>query len=612
MDLVEQAELLPTTAGVYLFKDRRGEVLYVGKAVNLRARVRQYLQGHDERFMVRYLVAAAERVEVVPTTTEKEALLLENSLIKQHRPRYNVKLRDDKNFLHLRVDPRAPWPRFTLVRRPKDDGARYFGPYHSATQARRALAFVQRSFPMRTCTDAVLKSRRRPCLLHQMHRCTAPCVGLVDRPAYAEIVDDAVLFLQGRDKDLLARLAERMAEHAEAERFEEAARLRDVIRAVGSVLDRQAVADVKLGDRDAWGLHREGDRGAIACVPVREGLVREPHVFPFEGAIEPDAELLSAALNAWYEPGRTPPEVLLPEAPADLAALEEVLSERRGTRVRLAVPQRGDKTRLLELARSAAATRWAQGHSEQDRIARALETLAETCGLDTPPYRIECFDNSNLLGQEPVASQVVFVEGRPAKKEYRRYTVKTVVGADDYATMREILGRRLRRAAEEGDFPDLLVVDGGRGQLSAATDVLRELGLEDLAVIGIAKPRTERARGDRDAVDKIILRDRPDPVILRHDDPALRLLQHLRDEAHRTAVGFHRERRSKARLQSQLEALPGVGPARKKALLLHFGSVAGVRQASVEQIAGLPGFGPAMARRVWAALHGAAEPGGTG
>lgn len=606
MNLATQAEALPVTAGVYLFKDAAGEVLYVGKAVNLRARVRQYLLGHDERAMVRFLVHAAVRVEGVPTTNEKEALLLENSLIKQHQPRYNIKLRDDKSFLHLRIDPRAEWPRFTLVRRPKEDGARYFGPYHSATQARHTLAFVQKSFPLRTCTDAVLRSRRRPCLLHQMHRCVAPCVGLVDRAGYQPIVEDAALFLGGRNKDLLARLAARMEDHAEAEQYEDAARVRDLIRAVDGVLERQSIADLKLGDRDAWGLHREGDRGVVAMVPVRGGLVREPHVFPFEGEVEADSEILSAALNTFYDGIPCPPEVLLPVAPEDRAALEDVLSERRGARTRLVVPQRGEKTRLLDLARGAAEARHGQRTTEAERVARALATIAEVCGLEAPPYRMECFDNSNLLGQEPVASQVVFLDGRPAKSEYRRYQVKTVVGADDYATMREILGRRLRRAAEEGEFPDLLVVDGGRGQLSAADDVLRELGLEDQPVIGIAKPRTEHARGDRDAVDKLILRGRPDPVLLRHDDPALRLLQHLRDEAHRTAIGYHRERRSKARLTSALDELPGIGPARRKALLLHFGSANGVRQATVEQLAALPGFGATTAEKLWKALH----PGG--
>lgn len=604
MDLQGQADALPTDAGVYLFKDRRGEVLYVGKAANLKARVRQYLQGHDERYMVRYLVAAARFVEGLPVHSEKEALLLENSLIKQHKPRFNVKLRDDKAFLQIRVDPKEAWPRLTTARRERDDGARYFGPYPSATNARRTLAFVQRSFTLRTCTDAVLASRTRPCLLHQLGRCCAPCVGLVTEDQYADLVAEAILALQGRNRELVPKLQARMVQAAEEERFEEAARLRDLVRSVESALERQVVADVRAGDRDVWAVHREADRGAAACLPVRDGRVLEPRVFPFEGEIVDLPELLSTLLNNHYEGGAfIPPEILLPVDLADRLALEEVLRERRGTKVRILVPQRGEKLAVIDIAEAAARTRFHTTHSEEDRIARALDTIAEICGLDAPPYRIECYDNSNLLGEDPVASQVVFIDGRPSRKDYRRYKVKTVVGADDYATMREILGRRLRRAMADGDFPDLIVVDGGRGQLSAAEDVLRELGLPDQAVIGIAKPRTERARGDRDAVDKIILRSQPDPVILRYDDPSLRMLQHIRDEAHKEAVGFHRKQRGKRSLTSVLDEIEGVGATRRKRLLIHFGSLGALRAASEADIAAVPGFGPALARTIHAALH---------
>ena len=605
MDLDAQAEILPTTAGVYLFRAASGEVLYVGKAINLRARVRQYLQGHDARVMVRYLVAASDRIDTLPVSNEKEALILENSLIKQHQPRYNIRLRDDKNFLHLRIDPKAFWPRYTLVRKPKDDGARYFGPYHSATHARRTLSFVQKSFPLRTCADVVLRARKRPCLLHQMRRCVAPCVALCTPAEYGAVIDESVMFLQGRNRDLLRRLERRMADAAEGEQFEEAARVRDLLRSVEAALQSQSVADVKLGDRDVWALFREGDRGAIACLPVRGGLAREPRVFPFQGEVGEDEALLSAALNRWYEEGPdVPPEVVLPVVLPDGAALAELLTERRGAKVELHVPKRGDKTRLLTIARAAAETRFAGAQTEEQRRERALETIAEIVGLDALPYRMECFDNSNLLGEDAVASQVVFIEGKPARAEYRRYKVKTVFGADDYATMREILGRRLRRAAEEGTFPDLLVVDGGRGQLSAAEDVLRELGLEDQPVIGIAKPRTERRRGDTDAVDKIILRGQADPVILREDDPALRMLQFIRDEAHRTAIGFHRKTRSKSALVSELDAISGIGKTRRQALLKHFGSTRALKAATVAEIAAVPGFGGALAEKIRLALGG--------
>jgi len=604
MDLIEQAAALPTTAGVYMFKDKHGEVLYVGKAINLRSRVKQYVQGHDERFMVRYLVAAAQTVEVFPTPTEKEALILENELIKQHRPRYNTKLRDDKNFLHLRIDPKAKSPRFTLVRRIKDDGARYFGPYASATNARRTITFVSRSFPLRTCTDQVLRTRKKPCLLYQMKRCLGPCVDLCTPAEYDETVQDAMLFLAGKDRELVSRLQARMMALADEERFEEAMRHRDVIAAVKSSLESHSVVDVRLGDRDVWALYREGQRGAVAVLPVRAGHMQQPLVFPFDGEIAEDGELLSAFLNTWYQAGdRVPPEVLVPVDTPDHVALQDVLSERRGTKVALAVPKRGEKVRVLEIAEQAAKARFATTHSAEDRAAHALEALAEIAGLEVPPYRIECYDNSNLLGQDAVASQVVFIEGVPARAEYRRYKIKTVIGADDYASMREILTRRLRRASEEGNFPDLIVVDGGRGQLSAAEDVLRELGLEDQPVIGLSKPRTERKRGERDAVDKIILRDNPDPVILAENHPTLRMLQYIRDEAHRTAIGFHRKTRSKSHLKSALDDLPGVGATRRQALLTHFGSVKALRAADVDKIAEIPGFGPALAQRVWDSLR---------
>lgn len=609
MDLHEQAATLPTDPGVYLFKDGRGEVLYVGKARNLRARVKQYLQGHDERHMVRFLVAAARRIDVVPVHTEKEALLLENSLIKQHMPRFNTRLRDDKNFLHLRIDPRGHWPRFTLTRRIDDRGsARTFGPYSSARAARATLAFVQRTFPLRTCTDQVLASRKRPCLVHQMHRCVAPCVNLCTRADYDGIVDDAVLFLSGRRKELRTRLTGRMGAAAEDERYEEAARLRDLLKTLDDALESQAVVDVKLGDRDAWGLVQAGERGVVSSVPVRGGVLLEPQSFPFEGEVGDLPELYSRFLNAFYdEGGDIPSEILLPVAPADAEALEAVLAERRGRSVKLHVPQRGDKVRVLEIAEEAARARFTTVNPEGQRIARALDGLAELLDLDQPPHRIECYDNSNLLGTDPVASQVVFLEGRPSRKDYRRYNVKTVVGADDFATMAEILERRLKRGVENDDLPDLVVVDGGRGQLDAALAVRDALGLSRPPMIGLAKPRTERKRGDRDAVDKIVLPDAPEPVILPEHHPTLRLLQHLRDEAHDTAVGFHRKKRSKSHLTSQLEALPGIGPTRRIALLRHFGSVAALKAASVDDIAAAPGFGAGLAAKVYAALRGTTQ-----
>ncbi len=607
MDLHEQAALLPTEPGVYLFKDRHGTVLYVGKARNLRARVKQYLSGHDTRQMIRYLMAAARAVDVVPVHNEREALLLENTLIKQHQPRFNTRLRDDKSFLHLRIDTRAPWPRVTLARRIEGDRARTFGPYTSATAARQTLALVQRSFPMRTCTDQVLKSRTRPCLVHQMKRCVAPCVSACTKESYDAIVDDAVAFLSGRTRALRERVQARMVQAAEEERFEDAARLRDLLATLVAESERQSVVDVKLGDRDAWALAQHGAHGVAVQVSMRGGALLEPRAFPFQALVGEPGELLSSFLNAYYDEAEIPPEILVPVAPDDADALSAVLAERRRGAVRLHVPQRGDKLRIVEIAEETARARAEATDPRAERLARALEGLAELADLPAPPLRIECFDNSNLQGTDPVASQVVFLEGRPSRKDYRRYKVRTVVGADDFATMAEILERRLRRGVEADDLPDLVVVDGGAGQLNAALAVRDRLGLSRPAMIGLSKPRTERRHGDRDATDKIVLPGQDDPVRLAEHDPILRLLQHLRDEAHDTAVNFHRTRRSRSHLHGLLDEVPGIGKARRVALLRHFGSVSALRDATPEALAEAPGMGPALAARIHAALHKAGD-----
>ena len=604
MSLDDKASKLPTRPGVYLFKDAGGDVLYVGKAKSLRARVRQYLSGNDERVMVPHMVAQAADIDVVVVNTEKEALILENSLIKQHRPPFNVKLRDDKNFLHLAIDPKAPWPRYTLVRQIRP-GVKTFGPYSSAQKARRTLAWLQRSFPLRTCSDQVLASRKTPCMLHQMGRCVGPCVeGLTTREDYDALVAESMLLLGGKRQDLVNRLQERMLAAAEAERFEEAARLRDQIREIQATLEQQKVVDRRLGERDVWGLFREGDRGNVCVLPVRQGQIKEPTHFRFEGRGDETAELLSGWVNAFYsDEDLPPPEILLPELPADHDALSEVLSERRGTKVVVRVPQRGDKARMMELAAQNARDRYRRRVSAQERRDYALSALAELLELDAPPHRIECVDNSNIQGESPVASCVVFLDGAPAKKHYRHYRIKTVVGPDDYASMAEVLGRRFRRAADEGVFPDLLVVDGGRGQLNVALDVLAGLGMEDQPVIGLAKPRTEKRRGEFDAVDKIILPDWDEPIRLPDNHPALNVLRHIRNESHRFAISFHRRVRRKSALGSMLEGLPGVGAKRRKALLTHFGSLKKVKAASADEIAQVPGIGAGSAQKIWAALQ---------
>ncbi len=602
--LQAQAAKLPRQPGCYLFRDPRGRVLYVGKAIDLRARVKQYIQGHDERTMVPFLVDAASDVECVVTSSEKEALILENTLIKKHRPRFNTKLRDDSNFLHLRIDPRKPWARYTLVRRIHNDGARYFGPYHSASRARQTLAQLQRSFPLRTCTDAVLKSRQRPCLLHQMHRCVAPCVeGKTTTQAYDELIDESMLLLKGRNKALVKRLRERMFAAAESERFEQAARLRDLISDIEATLEQQQMVDSRLEDRDIWGVFREGDRGGLAVLPVREGMVGQPRTTPFEGLLGTDSEILSSLLNATYREGAfIPPEILLPQLPDDHEVLAEVLTERLGKKVRIHSPQRGAKVRMVELAQDNARVCYEQSTSDAERRTRALRDLADAIGLDRLPHRIDCFDNSNIQGQFPVAAMSVFIGGQPDRQEYRRYRIKTVVGADDFASMAEVVGRRLKRGSDEGTLPDLIVVDGGRGQLNAALGARDALGM-DVPIIGISKPRTEHARGDRHATDKLVLPHHAEPLHLPEGHPGLRIVQHLRDEVHNHAIRYHRKVRRKDALTSVLDGVPGIGKARRQALLKELGSARAVAEADPDQLAAVSGIGPAMAHTIYEAFH---------
>jgi excinuclease ABC subunit C len=601
--LPDKVDALPTGPGVYLFMGEQGEVLYVGKAKDLRARVRQYIRGQDERLHVRFLAAAAADVEVVATRTEKEALLLERTLIRKHGPPYNVLLVDDTNFLHLHVDPAAPWPRYRLVRRITKSKGRFFGPFASASRARATLQFMERRFPLRTCSDRELASRTRPCLLHQMGRCMAPCVDLCAPEDYRAALDESLLFLEGRNTELMRRLRARMKAAATAKGFEEAARLRDLIGAIEASMERQDVVDGKLGNRDIWGLTRQGNQGVVAILSVRGGHLEQGVTHAFGEALEGDAELLSSLLNTFYgEAVDIPPEVLLPFPIPELELLGEILSEARGGRVRIAVPKRGHKARLVKMAaRNASVSLTARAQEGEARMA-ALERIAQVCGLSAPPMRIECFDNSNIQGADPVASMVVFSRGVHDRAASRRYRVKTVVGSDDFASMREILHRRLTRGMAEQDLPDLVVVDGGQGQLSAALGVRDALALPEVKMIGLAKFKTERARGELDATDKIILPGTDAPLRLDAHDPGLRLLQAIRDKAHSTAVTYHRKVRRARTLTSVLDDLPGVGPARRRALLRHFGSVAAMKHATKDELCVVEGVGPQMAARIHKAL----------
>jgi len=609
MNLAERAALLPKSPGVYLFKSAKDEVLYVGKAVDLRARVNQYLAGHDQREMVHALISESVDVDVVVVNTEKDALLLECTLIQKYRPRYNVRLVDGGGFLYLSIDLQDEWPRYQVVRkrsRRKRSQVHFIGPITSGGQARKVLTFVERSFRLRTCSNQELRTRKRACLLYEMHRCLAPCVGLCTPEVYQAEVTQSLMFLQGRHQPLLKQLNTQMLQYSEQEAFEQAARTRDLILAIQASTSKQEMVDGRGGNKDIWGMYREGERGVLAVLPVREGRVQAPVTLRFEAAVDSNPALLSSLLNTWYESGEgIPDEVVLPFELPDRAALAEVLNQRRGRRVSVLTPKRGEKHRLMQLASKNAQATHIRQQSAAAHRRQILSDLKRICRLPTLPRRIECVDNSNIQGTDSVAAVVVFIDGRPSRAHYRRFVVKTVVGADDYATMREILHRRIRRglAGDAGwELPDLIVVDGGRGQLNIALALLSDLGVKDVPVVGLSKPRTERKRGDRDTPDKIVLPNVREPLVLRNNHPVLHLLQSIRDEAHKTAVTFHRKRRRKRQLSSPLDDLPGIGPARRKTLLKHFGGHAAIRQATLAEIVALPGFGKTRAQNLLQAL----------
>ena len=611
--LLEQAQRLPQSPGVYIFRNPKGKVLYVGKAKRLKNRVMQYINGHDGREMVSTLLSLATQIDVTLVSSDREALLVECGLIHKYRPRFNVRLIDGSRFLHIGVDFSHAWPRFFLVRAPKKrKQVKYFGPLPSARSARETLTFLNRNFSYRTCSDRELKQAKRPCLEHQMHRCLAPCVERCTSEEYESVVQDACTFLSGKRAPLISKLETRMFQLAEDERFEEAARVRDLLGHIRETIATQNVAAHQNENIDAWGLHRAGTEGYVCILPMRNGLVQEAIQLPFKGLLEDeDAEIISSMLSTWYgEDADIPEQILLGLVPNDQEALESVLSEWRGKRCKIILPQRGQKRQQLDMAIANAESAYLRSSSDRQRRQAILLRLKELCQLPRLPLRMECFDNSNIQGTDPVSSMVTFREGKPDKSLYRRFMIKTVEGSDDYASMREVLRRRLLRAQDAEsqtkgwERPDLIIVDGGKGQLSAALDVLEELSVTDVPVIGLAKPRTEHARGELEASDKIILPDEQEPIRLPAHNPVLRMLQHIRDEAHDAAVGYHRKRRQKTRLRSQLDELPGIGPKRRKALIQHFGGIRAALEADVEALAAVPGIGEAMAQQLHRAIHG--------
>jgi excinuclease ABC subunit C len=606
--LQAQVRALPNRPGVYIMRNGEGEVIYVGKAANLRSRIRSYFGSpHSFEPKVRRLVEQIADFEFIVTDSAQEALILEATLIKRHQPFFNVRLKDDKHYPYLKIDLGNPWPRLEITRRVQPDGgSRYFGPYASAGSVRKTLDLVKKLFPWRSCTKAITGKDPRPCLDYYIHRCIAPCSGYCSKEEYDNVIRQVILFLEGRADEVVKELRQKMAEAAEGWEFERAAVLRDQIHAVESVTERQAMATTDFIDTDVFGLARQDNQACVQVFFIRATKVIGRDTFTLEGVSdEPEEQVVASFLKQFYQSATyVPQRILLPCRVPEAPLIQAWLSQMRGSKTELVAPQRGEKRRLVtmaeENAREALQMMRARWLADSGKTQAALEELQEELNLPSLPQRIECYDISNIGGTSAVGSMVVFLGGRPRPAEYRRFRIKTVAGADDYAMLQEVLRRRFKRASARGStgsggadesgwgvLPDLVIVDGGKGQLNAALDVMRDLGVGHIPAAGLAKQHEE-----------LFVQDVSEPIVLPRTSQALYLVQRIRDEAHRFAITYHRGVRQKAGIQSALDAILGIGPKRKRALLRKFGSVQRIRQASLDDIAATPGFTRALAEKV--------------
>lgn len=592
----EKLPYVPQKPGVYLMRDRFGKIIYVGKAKLLRNRVRTYFQpgADDGRRQFKALVSNIADFEYIITDTEAEALILEANLIKEHKPRYNISLKDDRKYPFIKIT-KEPFPQLVVVRNLKRDGARYFGPYTDVRAMRRTLETLRRILPIRSCTHALPSPRiKRTCLDYEIRRCAGPCVGLISEKEYRKTMDQAILFLNGRSNELATALRGRMEEAAGALKFEEAAAYRDRLADLERTTARQKVVSGSLIDWDAMAIAREDDEACGLVLEVRGGRLLGRKEYFLGGVIDATTpEVVSAFVRQFYLSAMfVPQEVHLPCRIEDQEVFRKWLSGRAGERVIVRVPKRGDKAKLIAMAAENAEVllleRRQKREKLRDRVPHVIEALQRDLRLEGPPRRIEAVDISNIGGLDAVGSLVSFVDGKPKKGEYRRFKIASVEGQDDFAMMREVVTRRFRRLLEEeGTFPDLLLVDGGKGQLSSARAALHELGLDDQPVIGLAK-----------RLEEVFVPGRSDPVMIPKVSSSLRLLQMIRDEAHRFAVEYHRKLREKRTISSVLDEIPGVGKARRTSLLQTFGSVTRIADAKVEEIAAVEGIGSKLAEKI--------------
>lgn len=601
MEVIKKEVLksLPSSPGVYLLKDKKGRLLYIGKAKNLRIRLRSYLTQNvvkDQRPQIPYLMQEICDLDYFVTQNERDALLLENSLIKQKKPKYNIRLKDDKNYASLRLDPREKFPKLTYTRRVLRDGAMYYGPFASGQALRQTKRLIHKIFPLRDCTDEKFKRHStRPCLNYYMKLCLGPCAGKVDKGRYGEVVEQTKVFLKGERKEIIRLLCTNMNKASEELRYEDAAHYRDQIELLKRHLGVDLHISSSLMDKDIVGFYRDAQFVEFVVLFSRGGAIIDMVEYPFNNATWEDEEIVREFIGQLYGGERfIPQEIIIPLRFEGVEALREWLSEKRGKKIRITVPKRGANLKLLEIACRNAEESFRRRSTEKQKELSLLQRVKDSLSLSKIPFSIECFDISNIQGNIAVASMVRFEDGKPAKSRYRRYRIKTVFGANDYAMIYEVLQRRLKRAEEEDwELPELILIDGGKGQLNIVHQVLSELGfLDKVKLASIAKG------GEEGEIDKIYIPGRKDPVPLTKNSQELLFLMRIRDEAHRFAITYHKKLRAKKAFESQLDFIKGVGKRRKETLLKRFGSISGIREASIEEISSIHGMNRRIAQEI--------------
>ena len=598
--IAEQVNQLPTSPGVYLLKDAEGNILYVGKAANLRHRVRSYFgTGQKLPPKLKRMVARVGDLDFLVTTSEQEALILELNLIKRHRPRYNVRLKDDKTFPYLKIDPSEDWPRVCITRRLEDDGGRYFGPFASAKSVRQTLKTIKRIFPFRTCSKPVTGTDSRPCLWYYVGKCLAPCIGAVSKGEYAEVIKQVILFLEGKRGKVVQELESQMNKAAEALEFERAALLRDQIQAIHEVIEGQRIATTVRGEQDVIAFIEDKDQAHVQVFFIRGGKLIGRESFVLQGTrSEEPHQIMTSFIKQFYDSAPYIPSLLLLQYPVeDKVVIEDWLQSKKGAKVGIQVPRRGSKKQLVKIVAENAQQGLEQFKIKQLATPKVLETalaeIARELQLPHSPLRMEGYDISNIQGTSAVGSMVVFDQGRPKPAHYRRFRIKTVSGADDYAMLHEIIKRRFKRSSEVSTpdtwaiLPDLVLIDGGKGQLNAAQAAMHEVGADSVPIASLAKEN-----------EQLFIPQRTKPIILPGNSPGLQLLQRLRDEAHRFALSYHQKIRQKRTFASVFDNIPSIGPKRKRALLRQFGSVRAIQEASLEELAATKGMSRSLAKRI--------------